>query len=206
MLKTLRVCFAFTLLTVLDLGAAFAAGAPATPPAPPFPVAKVITEIKRELQVVQSTPSPNVGLTLSKVTLDFTLTRTVDANGKVTIGIPAIEAEVGATGQVKSEDTSSMTIELVPPKAEAAMSAVQAENLGIAEAVIDARKQLAAGLAEEPKLMPNKVDLTFKYVLTAEGGPTGKIKFLIVSVEAGATVSSAHTQSITLSFSKTLAP
>ena len=53
-----------------------------------FPLADVITQVKKELAAVQNTPGQQIGLPLTSVQVNFALTQTTDANGKVAIGVP----------------------------------------------------------------------------------------------------------------------
>ena len=173
-----------------------AADAPAS-----FPIAAVITELKRELQAAQDIPGTGGDLRLAQVAIDFTLTHTTDANGKISIGIPVLSAQVGASGERKAESGSTLHIELVPPKARVTMSATDTKDFGITQAIVSTRNQLQQGVAQEPKLLPEKVKMTFKFAITNTGGPTGQIKFLIFTIGGGATWSEGQASTIELTFS-----
>jgi hypothetical protein len=167
-----------------------------------FPLADVITEVKKELAAAQNTPGQTAGLSLQSVQINFALTHTTDVNGKVAVGVPIINANLGANGDRKAEDSSSLTVELVPPAASITMSGVDSSQFGITQAIVATRAQLAAGLANEPKLQPKKVAIQLKFGVTRSGGGTGQIKFVIFSVGGGAAKSIAETSTITLNFEK----
>lgn len=167
-----------------------------------FPLASVIAQVKKELAAAQNTPGQNAGLTLQSVQINFALTQTTDASGKVAIGVPIISADLGANGDRKAEMGSTLTVELAPPPASATMSGVDASQFGITQAILSTRKQLAEGLNDDPKLDPKKVSLQFKFGITRTGGGTAQIKFLIFTVGGGITKSNAETSTITLNFEK----
>ncbi len=90
-----------------------------------FPLADVITQVKKELAAVRkNTPGQTLGLVLQSVQVNFAITQTTDVNGKVAIGVPIIGADLGANGERKAEDSSSLTVELEPPSASITMSGV----------------------------------------------------------------------------------
>lgn len=167
-----------------------------------FPLADVITQVKKELAAVQNTPGQTLGLVLQSVQVNFAITQTTDVNGKVAIGVPIIGADLGANGERKAEDSSSLTVELEPPSASITMSGVDISQFGITQAVLATRHQLAAGLNDEPKLAPKKASIQLKFGITRTGGGTGQIKFLIFTMGGGATKSYGETSTITLNFEK----
>jgi hypothetical protein len=167
-----------------------------------FPLAVVIAQVKKELAAAQNTPGQNAGLTLQSVQINFALTQTTDANGKVAIGVPIISADLGANGDRKAETGSTLTVELDPPAASVTMAGVDASQFGITQAILSTRKQLAEGLNDEPKLEPKKVSLQFKFGITRSGGGTAQIKFLFFTIGGGITKSNAETSTITLNFEK----
>jgi hypothetical protein len=169
-------------------------------------LADVISQVKKELAAVQNTPGPNIGLPLQAVELNFSISHSTDANGKVTIGVPVLSAGLGANGELKAENTSSLTVELAPPAASIIMSGTDSSQFGITQAILATRRQLAQGLAGEPKLEPRKVSMQFKFGLTRTGGVNGQIKFLILTAGAGAAKSVSDTSTITLTFGKSEVP
>ncbi len=205
--------FPSTLRKVLTIGLvmisySISTQAKKTMPQPPgtsasFPLAEVIAQVKRELAAAQNTPGASVGLKLDSVELNFSLTRTTDTNGKVSVGIPVLGGvDLGASGQNKAEETSSLLVNLVPPKPTGTMSATDTSNFGITEAIVDTRRELAAGLNDLPKLEPNKVVINLKFAVTRAKGGTGQIRFLVFTLGGGRTLTSANSSSITLTFSK----
>lgn len=194
---------AVALLGVLLLGLGAAQAAPAKPKQT-FPVADVIAQVKKEIAASQGTTGANVGITLQKVQLDFALTSTTDANGKLSVGIPLLAgAEVGGSGEGKNSSASSLSIELTPPKGnEATMSGTDTKDLGITKAIVDTRTALLQGMDQQPKLIPNKVTITLKFVVTRTGGATGQIKFLVFTLGGGTTLTSENSNTITLTFAK----
>jgi hypothetical protein len=167
-----------------------------------FPLADVIAQVKKELAATQNTPGQMRGLVLQSVQINFALTQATDVNGKVAIGVPIISADVGANGERKSENSSSLTVELAPPSASVTMSGTDSSQFGITQAILSTRSQLAKGLNDEPKLEPRKVSIQLKFGITRTGGATGQIKFLVFTVGGGATKSAAETSTITLNFEK----
>jgi hypothetical protein len=171
--------------------------------APTFPIAAVVAQVKKELAAAQGTIGAGLGLKLDTVELSFALTKTTDVNGKVAIGIPIIGGiDLGGSGERKAEETSSLLIDLIPPSTGPAMSGTDATDFGITQAIVDTRQQLQQGLNDTPRLDPNKVVITLKFVVTKTGGGTGQIKFLVFTLGGGATISGANTNTITLTFSK----
>lgn len=167
-----------------------------------FALAEVIAQVKRELAAAQNQPGSAVGLTLQTVGIDLAVGRVSDVDGKITIGVPAVGVEAGGGVGRKADQSSSISVELTPPKAIAVMSGDETKEFGITQAIVDTRKQLAAGLDDEPKLTPNKVKMVFKFAVTRTGGPKGGIKFLVFQLGGGATVASAETSTITLTFGR----
>lgn len=167
-----------------------------------FPVASVIAEVKKELLAAQNTGGPSLGLPLQSVQLTIALSSTTDVNGKIAIGVPMINAEVGATGDRKAENTSTLTVELAPPAGSITMSGADIGDLGLTQAIISTRNQLAKSLNDEPKLIPRKVSIQIKFSVTRSGGGTGQIKFLVLTVGGGVTKSVAETNTITLTYEK----
>jgi hypothetical protein len=177
--------------------------ADAAPSVTPFPIASVIAEVKSEIAAAQNTTGANLGITLQKVELNFSITRTIDANGKVTIGVPVLaSADIGGTGDHKSDQTSSVLIDLTPPSGGSAMSGQDLKDLGLTQAIISTRTQLLQGLDQPPKLVPDKVVITLKFAITNSGGPTGQVKFLVFTLGGGVTATSANANSIELTFGK----
>jgi hypothetical protein len=202
--------FAVAILSV-EVGGClnFAEGATAAPikgVSATFPVAEVIAEVKRELAAAQNTQGADVDLSLTQVELNFSLTSTTDENGKVSVGIPIASASVGGNGERRVEQTSSLMVELAPPKPSGTMSADESKDLGITQAIIQARDQLKQGLNEVPKLTPNKVVITLKFAVTKTKGANGQVKFLIFSIGGGQTTSDAASNSIALTFAKAKGP
>jgi hypothetical protein len=199
-----RVVTRLCLLAGIALTIAVAAGsAQAAPTVTAFPIASVIAEVKSELAAAQNTTGANLGISLQKVELNFSITRTTDANGKVTIGVPVLaSAEIGGSGEHKNEQTSSVLIDLTPPGGGSAMSGQDLKDLGLTQAIVSTRAQLLQGLDQPPKLIPDKVVITLKFAITNNGGPTGQIKFLVFTLGGGVTATSANSNSIELTFGK----
>lgn len=147
-----------------------------------FPLADMTAQVKKELAAAQDTPGQVAGSTLQTVQINFALTPTTDVNGKVAIGVPVLSADLGANGERKAEDTSSLTVELAPPAASITMSGTDSSQVAITQTIVAIRKQLASGLNDEPKLDPEKVTFQLDFGLTRTGGGTGQIKFLICTV------------------------
>lgn len=182
---------------------ALSSAAGAAPPVQVFPIASVIAEVKAELAAAQNTTGVNLGISLQKVELNFSITRTTDANGKVTIGVPILaSASIGGSGELKSEQTSSVLIDLTPPSGGAAMNGQDLSKLGLTQAIVSTRAQLLQGLNERPKLLPDKVVITLKFAITNGGGPTGQVKFLVFTLGGGVTATSANSNTIELTFAK----
>ena len=134
---------------------------------PVFPIAAVVAQVKTELAAAQSVPGATLGLKLDTVELNFALTKATDVNGKVAIGIPIVGGvDLGGSGDRKVEETSSLLIDLVPPAPIVTMSGFDTTDLGITQAIVDTRQQLAKGLNDAPKLDPTKVVITLKFAVT----------------------------------------
>ena len=168
-----------------------------------FPVAAVIAEVKAELTAAQSTTGASLGIYLQKVELNFALTRSTDADGKVTIGIPVLGGvDMGGSGDRKAEQVSSLLVALTPPSPVGTMSAPNIADFGLTQAIVETRSQLLAGLDQPPKLLPDKVVITLRFVITNSGGPSGRVKFLVFEIGGGVTATSANSSSIELTFAK----
>jgi hypothetical protein len=166
------------------------------------PLADVIAQVKKELAAAQNIPGPMAGLSLAGVQLTFAITHSTDVNGKISIGVPIISAELGGSGDRKTEDTSTVTVDLAPPKSSITMSGADSSGFGITQTILAVRKQLASGLKDEPILEPRKASMQFKFGVTTTGGASGQVKFLVFTAGAGATRSAAETSTITLNFEK----
>lgn len=168
--------------------------------APVFPISSVIAEVKRELAAAQNVPGAAVDLKLEKVEATLAVSRVVDANGKVSVGVPALGVELGAGGTRKSEDSSTLYVELVPPEPGRALGATETKNFGLTEAIVDTRRELAKGLRDEPRLDPKKVVITVKFGVTQSAGPTGQLKLVVLTVGGGVSVAASDVSTIVLTF------
>ena len=204
----MRVLSWITWFTVASFGITTSACANAAPAQSRsvFPIASVIAQVKRELAASQNTTGASLNLNLEKVEVTLAMSRVVDANGKVAIGVPAIGAEVGGSGTRKAEETSTLFVELVPPKPTGLLSSTDVKDFGLTEAIVETRSELLKGLADEPKLDPRKVVITVKFGVTRSAGASGQIKFVVISIGGGGSVTASDTNSIALTFSKSKAP
>jgi hypothetical protein len=175
-------------------------------PAPIFPVAAVIAQIKHELAAAQNTAGASVGLALEKVDVTLAVSRVVEANGKVSVGVPAIGLELGGAGSRKGEEASTVAIQLLPPKGTGTLSATPPEDLGLTQMIVQTRAELLKGLNEEPKLDAKQVVMTVKFALSKTVGPTGQLKFVVVTIGGGGTVTATNTNTVVLTFSRVAAP
>lgn len=172
----------------------------------PLPLAAVVSQIKYELAASQSASGGGLNLRLEKVDITLSVSRTVDANGKATIGVPALNIEAGGSGGRKAEEVSTLLVEMAPPAASITLSSNETSSLGLAQMIIDTRQQLASGLNQEPKLDPNAVVMTVKFGVTRTGGGNASVKLLVLSVGGGATVSNVDSHTVVLTFKKQRAP
>lgn len=108
----------------------------------PLPLASVISQIKRELAAAQRVPGASANLNLDKVDVTLAVSRTVDATGKVTVGVPAVGAEFGGSGSRKTDELSSLQVELVPPKPTGLLSTEDTKDFGLTQMIVEARRQL----------------------------------------------------------------
>jgi hypothetical protein len=91
-------------------------------------------------------------------------------------------------------------VELVPPEPEATLGLSKSKNFGLTEAIVDTRRQLQKGLADKPKLDPRTVKITVKFGVEQTAGPSGQLKLVVISVGAGASVTSADVNTVALTF------
>jgi hypothetical protein len=169
--------------------------------APVFSVSAVVAQVKRELAAAQNTQGAGLKLVLDKVEATLLVSRVVDANGKITIGVPSAGVDASGGGSRKAEESSTLYIELVPPKPTAFLGATDAKDFGLTEAIVETRRELLKGLADEPRLDPRKVVITVKFGITRNLGTSGQLKLMVISVGAGASVTSSDVNTIVLGFS-----
>jgi hypothetical protein len=180
---------------------AFGAEPVATTGAPVYPIGEVIAQVKREVAAAQRTPGAGVILSLDKLEVTLQVARGVDVNGGASFGVPAAGFSLGVKAGRSSQEVSTVEIELSPPTAGEMLGMVETRSLGLAEMIVQARRELLLGAGQEPRLVPRRVVMTLHFGLTSTGGPQGEWKFLIGSVGAGETVASAQQSTVKLTFS-----
>jgi hypothetical protein len=171
---------------------------------PVFPISAVIEQVKREIAAAQNTTGSSLQLKLEKVEATLQVARTVDASGKVSIGVPwgTGTGEANAGGGRKAEESSTIYVELVPPKAGAALAASDAQDFGLTEAIVETRQQLLKGLNVEPRLDPRKVIITVKFSVTKSVAAGGQVKLVVLTLGGNASVAATDGSTIALTFSK----
>jgi hypothetical protein len=169
-------------------------------PEPVFAVSAVIAQVKRELAAAQNAPGAALVLRLEKAEATLAVSRVVDANGKVSVGVPSLGLDLGGSGGRKAEQSSTLFVELAPPRAGAALGATETWNLGLAEAIVDARRELLKGLADEPKLEPRKVVITIRFGVTRTAGGSGQLQLVLLTLGGGATTTTTDLSTVVLTF------
>lgn len=169
-------------------------------------LAEVIASVKRELAIAENTAGPRAGLALATVEISLAVSAEHTADGKLTIGVPLLGAEIGGGGERTSSRLSTVTVVLAPPEPSLLMSNTSLDDLAIAQAIVDIRTQLASGLDDEPRLLPSSVEYALEFGVARSGGPSGKVSFLVFSASAGSEWSDSRTNQITLAFEASSAP
>lgn len=171
-----------------------------------FPLEAVISQVKQELSAAQNAAGDNLGLALEKVDIALAVSRTTDASGKVSVGVPALYTDIGGRGNRKAETLSTLQVELAPPSGSMTLSRADLGDLGLAQMIVDTRRQLAAGVREAPRLDPRKVTMSMKFGVTRTAGASAAIKLIVFSVGGDASVAAGSTNTVTLTFAKSAAP
>jgi hypothetical protein len=172
----------------------------------PLPLASVISQVKYELAAAQKVAAAGNNLRLEKVDIILSVSRSVDANGKATIGVPAISVEAGGSGSRKAEELSTLQVELAAPAGSITLSGNEIDGLGLAQMIIDTRRQLRAGLDQAPKLDPQKLVMSVKFGVARTGGGSANVKLVVLSIGGGATITSSDSHTVVLTFAKQKAP
>lgn len=171
-----------------------------------FPLEAVISQVKHELSAAQNTPGDSLGLALEKVEIALAVSHARDASGKVTVGVPALYAEIGGKGSRKAESLSTLQVELAPPAGSMTLSRPDLGQLGLAQMIVDTRRQLAAGVSEPPPLDARKVTMTVKFGVTRSGGGAGGIQLVVFRIGGEANIASGSSNAVTLTFARSDAP
>ena len=141
----------------------------------------IISAVKRELTAAQSVVIGEPRFQLTKVTVELNVAMVRSADGSVGLGVPdwGLGGEGGAG--VERERSSTVTVELVPPRAEMLMEAESLDDLDIASTIVAVRRQLAAGLKQKPVLDPSKLSIDIRFGATRKLTGKAGIKLLFIS-------------------------
>lgn len=190
-------------ICLLSLCFALASGCcnlPKKDPIKGFALGEVIDQVKHELEAAQSVPSAGLNLALKKVEISLAVANVIDLKGQMTVGVPSLGLGLGFSSGRKHEESSTLYVELAPPAANALLSGADRAGLGLTQAIVDARDQLAMGLNEEPRLDPKKVVITIKFGVTESSSGSGELKIVAVSLGGSALRTTSDVSTIILTF------
>ncbi len=191
-------------VALIAAGMAYMLIARARKPAPvvgSFSLEDTISGIKRELQRLENTPGPTLGLLLTEVKVVLFVQRQETSSSEFGLTLPVFdETKFGvddtATGQVGSK----VTVALVPPRGSQVLSVDNAGSIQFAELLMSAREALHRSLANEPRLEAKSIEVDLAFVLTAESSDSASVKVKVVSVGLSADSKSTSSNSITLTY------
>lgn len=195
----LRIALFFVALVVFQ-GSAYAQNQAV------FPLDEMISIIKKEIEVAESQVIGEPRFTLSELTIDLSIAETSDKKGSLSVGVPFYDIKATGSASDSRHGTSKLTVKLAPPKPITLSAGPDLSSFPIAKYIVEARKQLQKGLKEPPYLDPQSLVLTIEFGVARKVEGQAGVKLVIVSVDGGASRSSASTNSIKLSFIRARTP
>jgi hypothetical protein len=163
-------------------------------------IGSVIAQVKRELQAMQEVPIGEPRLELSEVTLNLKGVISRDIQGSFKVQVPVIGVSGEAKGGASNSRTQNVTLVLAPPQPIIVQSAHLTDDMEMAHAIIAIRRQLAAGLKQEPLLLPRKLDFELGFVVKTDAAAKGGVKLVFVEIEPSGGYANEATQKLVLSF------
>ena len=136
-------------------------------------VGAVISQVKRELQAIQEVPVGDPKLELTDVTLEMSAIEVKNADGTFKILVPIVGASIGANAGVSTSSSHELTLVLFPSKPIITQSGHLSSDMEIANDIIAIRRQLAAGLNEEPVLLPKEFKFQVGFGVKFDAGAKG---------------------------------
>lgn len=154
---------------------------------------ELLTEVQKTLIRVSTSLEENDLPPLNKITLQLKSALVTKADGKVSLLIVKLGADV--TQEVVQE----INLELKPPKpSDAAM--VQSIEDTLATAIIEAAKSANRASKRKPPLRLSKLTAKIRFVVKTAGGGGVNFKLLPVTVKLGGQVRDVTTQQIVIEF------
>ena len=176
------------------------AGRPA-PVVGSFSLEATISGIKRELQRLENTPGPTLGLVLSEVKVALIVQSNESLSSEFGLSLPVFdETKVGVGDTVAGQTGSKVTVVLVPPRGSQVLSADGARDIRFAELLVSAREALQRSMENEPRLEAKSIEVDLAFVLTAERADSASVKLKVVSVGLSLDHKSTSSNSITLTY------
>ena len=165
-----------------------------------LPLSDIITRIDEEIAAVMAADIDGLALAVDDVTVDLTIATTTGAGGSVKVGVPPIEAQAG--GKLEQVRSSRLVVQLGQPSASIAQGYDEdvLADFKLAKTIIEAQRQLAAGIAAGNKIAPQKLTLEIVFGVTESVEAKGGIKLWVFNVKGSGAYKQAGTNKITLKF------
>lgn len=174
------------------------------PPAAPiagFSLDQTIADIKRELVRVENDTGPRLGLDLESVKIELQLKQADERSAGLGLAVPVFtEAALKAGTIASSEESSKLTVVLVPPTGRVTLSTDAAPRINFADLLIAARTSLVAAMDSEPALDAKSIELQIGFVLVQTTSGSASVKAAVISAEAGTKLSATAGNTVTLSY------
>jgi Trypsin-co-occurring domain 2 len=163
-------------------------------------VSDVIEAIKQEIRAAQQVVIGEPRLELVEVILEINAVVTRSAAGGVKAEImtlslgPSIEAGFGG------KQSQKITISLQPPERVITQSSLDLSKLDLAKTILTLRRELREGLAKEPVLLPNKLDIEMHFAVQKHTETQLGLKLVFIEIGPKATFSSEYIHKVSLRF------
>jgi hypothetical protein len=163
-------------------------------------VSEVIEAIKKEIQAAQQVVIGEPKLGLTEVILEINALVTRSTKGGVKVLVASFITGPSLEGGLENAQSQKITISLKPPEPIITQSGLDLSRLDIANTIVLLRRELQAGLASEPRLLPSKLDIEIEFSVQKDLEGSGGIKLIFVEIGPKVKRSSKNLHKITLHF------
>lgn len=173
---------------------------PAKTPELVLPLSSIIARIEEEVAVAKAAEIKGLALFIDSVIVDLSIATTAGAGGSVKVGVPPIEVQAG--GKLEQLRSSRLVVKLGQTPAALAQSADQEmlADFKLAETIIEAQRQLAAGIAAGSQIAPTELTLEVAFGVTESVEAKGGVKLWVFNLEGSGAYKQAGANKITLKF------